>query len=127
MYDKWDCGLFGSRKLCEDRLYRLLVEMIDADILTGRDYNIPVKNVYEKNYYSSDLYNQKWLHIHGPVDESSIKKFKESGIDYMKQVEKNKNLYFLSGKIKKFRIVKDGFERSIHLYLESVIITDSIK
>lgn len=127
IYDRWNTGLYGSGGLYENRLYRLLVDMTGADIVTGKDYNISLPEVYEKKYYSSDLYNHKWLHIHGPVDESSLKKFKESGLDYIKEAERNKYLYHLSGKIEKFRIIENAYGNSVHLYLESVKISDSIK
>lgn len=126
MYDDWNSGLFGSRKLYRNRLNRLLIDMIGTDIRTGRDYIISIPEVFEKRFYSSDLYNYNWLQIHGPADDSSIKWFAEKGSDYIKEVERNKHLFFLSGRIKKFRIIDTGSERTVHLYLESVKITDSI-
>lgn len=127
MYIKWDSGLFGSRKLYRNRLYRLLTNMIDTEIQTGRDYKISIPEVFEKRYYSSDLYNYNWLQIHGPADDLSIKWFAEKGSDYIKEVERNKHLFFLSGSIRKFRIVETGYGRTVHLYLESVKITDSVR
>jgi len=127
MYINWDNGLFGSRKLYRNRLYRLLTDMIETDIQTGGDYRVSIPDVFEKKYYSSDLYNYNWLHIHGPADDLSIKRFAEKGSDYIKEVERNKHLFFLSGRIKKFRIIETGKERTVHLYLEPVSITDSLK
>jgi len=127
MYDKWDSGLFGSRKYYKKQLYRLLTDMIGADIQTGRDYKISIPDILEKKYYSSDLYNQNWLHIHGAADISSIKEFAEKGSDYIKEVERNKYLFFLSGRIEKFRIIETGYGRTVHIYLDSVRITESIK
>jgi len=127
MYERWDSGLFGSRKLYRNRLYRLLTDMIETDIQTGRDYSVLIPDVFEKKYYSSDLYNYNWLHIHGPADDLSIKRFTEKGSDYIKEVERSKHLFFLSGRIVKFRIVETGNGRSVHLYFESVNITDSVK
>jgi len=127
MYINWDSGLFGSRKLYRNRLNRLLADMINTEIQTGRDYKISIPEVFEKRYYSSDLYNYNWLQIHGPADYTSIKWFAEKGSDYIKEVERNKYLFFLSGRIRKFRIVETGYGRSVHLYFESVKITDSVK
>lgn len=127
MYEKWDSGLFGSRKLYRSRLYRLLTEMIETDIQTGQDYRISIPDVLEKKHYSSDLYNQNWLHIHGTADDSSIKWFAEKGNNYIKEVERNKLLFFLSGRVEKFRIVETSYGRNVHLYLETVKITDSSK
>jgi len=131
-YDKWDSGLFGSRKYYRKRLNRLLIDLIDTEIATGQDFTISIPEVFAKRYYSSDLYNQNWLNIHGPADDSSIKMFAEKGNDYIKEVERNKYLFFLSGKIVKFRIGEASpgryqYERNIHLYLETVKITQSIK
>jgi len=105
----------------------LLTDLIDSEIQTGRDYKISIPEVFEKRYYSSDLYNYNWLQIHGPADDTSIKWFAEKGSDYIKEVERNKYLFFLSGRIRKFRIVETGYGRSVHLYFESVKITDSVK
>jgi hypothetical protein len=124
MYDKWDTGFFGSRKLYRNRLHRLLNDMIGTDIQTGRDYKISIPDVFEKRYYSSDLYNYKWLQIHGPADDESLKWFAEKGGDFIKEVERNKYLFFLSGRIRKFRITESEYGRTVHLYLEYVRITD---
>jgi len=127
MYEKWDSGLFGSRKLYRNRLYRLLTDMIGRDIHTGQDYIVSIPDVFEKKQYSSDLYNQNWLHIHGTAEDSSIKWFAEKGNNYIKEVERNKLLFFLSGRVEKFRIVETAYGRNVHLYLEKVKITDSAK
>jgi len=127
MYINWDSGFFGSRKLYRNRLYRLLTDMIASEIQTGSDYVISIPEVFEKRYYSSDLYNHNWLQIHGPADDLSIKWFAEKGSDYIKEVERNKHLFFLSGRIRKFRIVETGYGRTVHLYLESVKIEESIR
>ncbi len=127
MYERWDSGLFGSRKLYRSRLYRLLTDMIEMDIQTGGDYRVSIPDVFEKKYYSSDLYNYSWLHIHGPADDLSIKRFTEKGSDHIKEVERSKHLFFLSGRIVKFRIIETGEERTVHLYLDSVNITDYVK
>jgi hypothetical protein len=127
IYDKWDSGLFGSRKLYRNRLYRLLTDMIETDIETGKDYKVSIPDVFEKKYYSSDLYNQNWLQIHGPADDSSIKEFAEKGSSYIKEIERNKHLFSLSGKILKFRIIETGYGRNVHLYLDSVKIKESVK
>lgn len=132
MYDNWDTGLFGSRNHYRNRLNRLLLDMIDSEILTFRDYKISADDILIKKYYSSDLYNQHWLIIHGVPDEKSIREFKDKGADYLKDAEKNKRLFFLSGKIKRFRIFESHYERykderKVHIYLESVRITESYK
>jgi len=127
MYEKWNSGLFGSRKLYRNRLYRLLTDMIGSEIQTGRDYNISIYDIAEKKFYSSDLYSCNWLYIHGKVDDTSIKELAEKGDSYIKEVERNKYLFFLSGRIEKFRIFETGYGRNVHLYLESVKIRDSIK
>ncbi len=125
MYSNWDAGLFGSRKLYRSRLHRLLTDMIGREIQTGGDYKISIPDVFEKRYYSSDLYNYNWLQIHGPAGDASIKWFAEKGGDYIKEVERNKLLFFLAGRIRKFRITESDYGRTVHLYLESVRITDS--
>jgi len=53
--------------------------------------------------------------------------FAEKGSDYIKEVERNKYLFFLSGRIEKYRIVETGYGREIHLYLYSVKITESLE
>lgn len=127
MYQKWENGCFGSRTLYRNRLYRLLTDMIGTEIQTGRDYNLSLPELFEKKYYSSDLYNNSWLHIHGEADDLTVKKF--SGMDAVsiKQLERNRDLFFLSGRIKYFRIADNGSPGSVHLFLESVHITDSME
>lgn len=132
MFARWESGLFGSRNLYRNRLNRVLIEMIDDEIITGHDYTVSIPEIIEKRHYSSDLYNNNWLHIHGIIDDASLLDFKKKGIDYIKEVERNKYLYSLGGKIDKFRIVELQYERykcdrSVHLYLKTVRISDSIK
>ncbi len=127
MYEKWDSGLFGSRRYYRTILNRLLIDMIGCEIQTGQDYNISIMDVKEKKIYYSDLYGSKWLYIHGEADGSSIKEFSEKGDKYIKEVERNKRLFFLSGRIEKFRIMETGYGRNIHLYLESVKIGEYVK
>jgi len=127
IYDKWNNGLFGSRKYYRNRLFRLLTDMTGADIQTGKDYNVLIPDVFEKKYYSSDLYDQKWLNIRGPVDVSSKKEFELKGSNYIKELERNKNLFFLSGRVVDFRIVETEYSRSVTLYLDSVKIEESVK
>ena len=46
-YDKWESGLFGSRKLYRNRLNLLLIDMIGFNIETGGDYVISIPDVFE--------------------------------------------------------------------------------
>lgn len=124
MFDKWDLGLYGSRKYYRSRLLRLLNKKIGSYIHTEMDYKVSVYDMLEKEYYSSDLYNHKWLHFHGDADKESLKFLLEKGNNYMEDVELKKYLFFISGKIKTFRIDETDYGRSIHLYLESVKISD---
>ena len=125
-YDKWDLGLYGSRKYYRGRLTRLLNKKIGKYIQTEMDYRISVNDMVEKKYYSSDLYNHKWLIIHGTPDKESLKFLLEKGDNFIEDVELRKYLFFLSGKIKKFRILESDYGRSLHIYLESVKITDTV-
>jgi hypothetical protein len=125
-YDKWDLGLYGSRKYYRGRLTRLLNKKIGKYIQTEMDYRISVNDMVEKKYYSSDLYNHKWLIIHGTPDKDSLKFLLEKGDNFIEDVELRKYLFFLSGKIKKFRILESDYGRSLHIYLESVKITDTV-
>ena len=124
MYDKWDMGLFGSRKYYRGRLTRLLNKKIGTYIQTEMDYRISVHDMIEKKYYSSDLYNHKWLRIHGEPDKESLKFLIKKGDNFIEDVELRKYLFFISGKIKKFRIRESDYGRSLHIYLESVSITE---
>jgi hypothetical protein len=51
----------------------------------------------------------------------------EKGDNFIKDAELKKYLFFLSGKIRKFRIDETDYGRSIHIYLESVNITDKVE
>jgi hypothetical protein len=120
MYNQWESALYGVRNYHRRNLYYLLIDLIGKDIETDNDYRISIPDILEKDYYNSDLYNNKWLHIHGPADISNIKEFKEKGNEYIKEIERNKYLFSLSGRIKKFRIIQTCTGRTVHLYLESV-------
>ena len=125
-FDKWDLGLYGSRKYYRSRLNSFLTKKIGAYVMTEMDYKISVYDLVEKKYYSSDLYNHKWLHIHGEADKESLKYLIEKWDNYIKDIELKKYLFFISGKIKKFKIHESDYGRSIHLYLESVKISDNV-
>ena len=126
-YDKWDLGLYGSRKYYRRRLNSLLTQKIGAYIRTEMDYNISIYDLVEKKYYASDLYNHKWLHIYGEPDRESLKYLLGKGDSFIKDAELKKYLFFISGKIRKFKIDDSDYGRSIHLYLESVKITDKVE
>jgi hypothetical protein len=126
VFDKWDLGLYGSRKYYGKRLNTFLTKKIGSYLHTEMDYKISVYDMLEKNYDSSDLYNHKWLHIHGEVDKKSLKLLLERGDNFIENVELRKYLFFISGKIKGFRIHDSSYGRSLHLYLESVEITDTV-
>jgi len=119
-FNNWDSALYGVRSYHRRVLNNLLIDLIGRNIKTGTDYIISISDILEKKYYNSDLYNAKWLHIHGRIDESTIKEITDKGTGYIKEVERNKYLFSLSGKIKKFRIIQNCAGRSVHLYLESV-------
>ena len=125
-FDNWDLGLYGSRKYYRRRLNSFLTKKIGEYIRTEMDYKISIYDLVEKKYYSSDLYNQKWLHIHGEADKESLKYLIGKGDNFIRDMELKKYLFFISGKIKTFRIRESDYGRSIHLYLESVKISDSV-
>lgn len=119
-FNNWDSALYGVRGYHRRRLYYLLVDLIGNEIATETDYRISLPDVIENRYYNSDLYNTKWLHIHGSTDLSSITAITEKGPGYIKEVERNKYLFSLSGRVKKFMIVESCTGRTVHLFLESV-------
>jgi hypothetical protein len=108
LYDKWDLGLYGSRKYFRSKLNSLLTKKIGSYIYSEMDYRISVYDMVEKRYYSSDLYNHKWLHFHGEVDKESLKYLLGKGYNV---IEDKKYLFFISGKIKKFRIHESEYGR----------------
>ena len=122
LYDKWDLGLYGSRKYFRTKLNTLLTKKIGSYIYTEMDYKISVHDMVEKRYYASDLYNHKWLHFHGEVDKESLKYLLGKGYNFIDDAELKKYLFIISGKIKKFRIHESDYGRSLHIYLESVNI-----
>jgi hypothetical protein len=124
IYDKWDLGLYGSRKYYRTKLNSLLNKKIGSYVQTEMDYKISIYDLVEKKYYTSDLYNHKWLHFHGAPDKESLKLLIQKGDNFIEDVELKKYLFFISGKIKTFRIHETDYGRSLHLYLESVKITD---
>jgi hypothetical protein len=123
----WDNALYGIREYHRRKLYNLLIDMIGHEIETGMDYKISIPDVFEKKYYISDLFNARWLHIHGSTDPASIKEITEKGYVYIKEVERNKYLFSLSGRIEKFRIIETSAGRTVHLYLESIKLHSDIK
>jgi hypothetical protein len=91
------------------------------------DYKISSSAMLSKKYYASDLYDHKWLHIYGDVDRESLKYLLSKGDNFIKDAELKKYLFFVSGKIRKFKIHDSSYGRSIHIYLESVKITDQVE
>lgn len=121
-FSNWDSGLYGVRSYHRRILNSILTDMIGREIETETDYRLSIPDILEKNYYNSDLYNTKWLHIHGRTDVSSINEISQKGTAYIKEIERNKYLFSMSGRILKFRIIETCAGRTIHLYLESVKI-----
>ena len=125
LYNKWDLGLFGSRKYYRGRLYRHLVDAIGRDIVTDYDYILPMPDSLIKKSIVSDLGHGKWLHIHGHLNKDDVKKLIGQGTRYVRDLERRKYLFSLSGRIKSFRLQEAVGKRWIHLYLDRVGIRAS--
>lgn len=117
---KWEMGLWGSKSYYEKQLRQLLIDMIERDITTDFDYIPDLGRIIAEKVFVPDTYSGKWLQVHGPLDPESLKMILAGGRDYIRDIEKNKYLFALSGRIKRFRLEDSQRGRILHLHLHSV-------
>lgn len=117
---KWEAGLWGSKSFYEKQLRQLLIDMIERDITTDFDYVPDIGRILAQKLFVPDTYSGKWLQIHGPLDPDSLKMILSRGRDYIRDIEKKKYLFAMSGRIKRFRLEDSQRGRILHLHLHSV-------
>jgi len=117
---KWEMGLWGSKSYYEKQLRQLLIDMIERDITTDFDYVPDIGRILAQKLFVPDTYSGKWLQVHGPLDQESLKMILAGGRDYIRDIEKRKYLFALSGRIKRFRLEDSQRGRILHLHLHRV-------
>ncbi len=125
-YGKWDDGLFGSRKYYKGRLVVYLNQKTGKRIETGFDFVPDMPGTLIRREMYSEFVFGKWLVIHGTPGRKSLEALKKKGIIYLRNIEKMKYLYSVSGTIRKFRLTELSGKRRIHLYLDDLEI-ESLK
>jgi hypothetical protein len=119
---KWEAGLWGSKSYYEKQLRQLLIDMIEKDITTDFDYIPDLGRISAQKVFIPDTYSGKWLQVHGPLEQESLKNILGRGRDYIRDIEKNKYLFALSGRIKRFRLEDSQRGRILHLQLHRVTL-----
>ena len=117
---KWEMGLWGSKSYYEKQLRQLLIDMLEREITTDFDYIPDVGRIIAQKVFVPDTYSGGWLQIHGPLDPESLKMILTRGRDYIRDIEKRKYLFAISGRIKRFRLEDSQRGRILHLHLYSV-------
>jgi len=119
---KWEMGLWGSKSYYEKQLRQLLIDMLERDITTDFDYIPDLERIIAQKVFTPDIFSGKWLQIHGPLDPESLKMVLARGRDYIRDIEKRKYLFAISGRIKKFRLEDSQRGRILHLHLHRVTV-----
>jgi len=119
-YRKWDEGLFGSRNYYRRQIQNLLNEMVGKEIVTEYDYMlVSSEGIYDKTVVCN-LQWGRWLHVHGELDEESLKKIAGPDFNILRAWWRSGILVAVAGNLKKFRLDREAGGRSVHIYLDKV-------
>ncbi len=75
-----------------------------------------------KEIVFSNLRGASWLRVHGDIDLESFRKVVGKDKLALRKWWRDKKLFSIKGKVKKFRLGMDRRGRVVHIYLDKVII-----
>lgn len=116
----WSEDFFGKGPYYRRVLYNYLVDKLGQEILT--DYNyvlISPESIYRRRIRCK-LYYGKWLRIIGNIEIESIREIIGDDITALKRWWRSRRLLAVQGRIKRFRIVSDGSNKSVVLFLDKI-------
>jgi hypothetical protein len=119
-YRKWDEGLFGSRNYYKRKIQNLLNEMVGKEIVTEYDYTVVSSDGGNDKIVVCNLQWGRWLHVHGELDEESIKKIAGPDVNILRSWWRSGILVAVAGTLKKFRLEREAGGRTVHIYLDKV-------
>ncbi|HDP80624.1 MAG TPA: hypothetical protein ENN21_07265 [Spirochaetes bacterium] len=121
LFIKWDRGLFGSRRYYEKELYRKLLDSIGECVTTGADYFYRYEDKGPRRAMGCAFYFCDWLYISGDMDMESIKLLIEKDPALLKKWWRSTEMVSLTGRIKKFYLVKN-VPRRVILVLDGISV-----
>jgi hypothetical protein len=121
LYLKWSGALFGSRHYHERQLNSFLVRLIGKEITTEHDFMLTSPEGVVDKTVACIFRNERWLYVHGELDEESLKLLSRSGYESLKSWWRSGEFVALSGKVKYFKLDHDERgEDIVHLFFEKI-------
>jgi len=121
LFIKWDRGLFGSRRYYEKELYRKLLDNIGECFTTGADYLYRYEDEGRRRAMGCRFYFCDWLYVTGDMDAESLKSIIEKDPALLKKWWRSTEMVSLTGRIKKFHLVKN-VPRRVILVLDGISV-----
>lgn len=116
----WSEDFFGKGPYYRRVLYNYLVDKLGQEILTDYNYAlISPESIYRRRVRCK-LYHGKWLRIIGNIEIASIREIIGDDILALKRWWRSRRLLAVQGRIKRFRIVSDGRDKRVVLFLDKI-------
>ena len=116
----WSEDFFGKGPYYRRVLYNFLVDKLGQEILTDYNYALISPESIYRRQVRCKLYYGKWLRIIGNIEIESIREIIGDDITVLKRWWRSRRLLAVQGRIKRFRIVSDGSNKSVVLFLDRI-------
>ncbi len=127
IYLKWKEGLFGSRNYYDKRLRSLLADLIGKEIETENNYIIETPGGLSGSDIKCKFRNCKWLVFHGKIEIKDIENMIKEEPDIFLKWWRSGIFFAVKGVVKKFRIGRNVYGRTVELYFDRIIIINPNK
>jgi hypothetical protein len=123
-FDRFNNIIFFPRKSNERELRAYLVDLIGREILTDSNFVlISPEGIYDQGL-TGLVRSDRWLKLIGPLDSASVKNIIGDDSGMLKKWWRTGKLVAASGKVKKFRLIRDRDGNIVELYLDKIKIFD---
>lgn len=117
LFQKWNEGLFGSRKYHQGKLNNYLITLVGKEIETDYDFIVVTPELPTEGEVKCALQFGGWLTLHGSIDRKSLKEAMGTDKDLMKKWWRSGVLVAASGKVRKFGMDILHAQSGLDLYL----------
>jgi hypothetical protein len=124
LYTKWREGLFGSKNYYRREFVMLCTDLIDREIETGASFMLLSPESVSEKGVVCNLPHARWLYIHGPVDPEKLKEVRKNDPWLLKGWWRSTKLLRVKGSIRKFRLGRDRYGDTLHLWLHKVQVSE---
>jgi hypothetical protein len=120
LYEKWNSGLFGSRKFYERELRKYLGHLIYKNIETPGDFVVlSPEGIHEQKVQTSMRF-RRWLEIRGELNADDEAAAAGVTPQNVKTWWRSTRMIAVHGKVLKARPAYNTYGRSVELYLEKI-------